>query len=600
MKSKQLGRDGRSTNSGPKDAAGSYLALPGRFHAAGLRRLPISGRWFPAILAAAFLGCASVLVAGAMPMFPQGDAPAFNSIGKQLPPDAAPLEFQTYRFMRDEPRSLDVSVNLYVGQWNEFLFETLVAKDENGDLIPAAADRWEISPDGKTWTFYLRKTGRWSDGRPVTAHDFVYTFRRSLSYETANPYAAFYSDIVGAKSYSQTPNADPSMLGVRAVDTHTLTVETTHPAPYLGLILSVPTSMPVPRWQVEKHGPRWTEEGNCVSNSSYRLTEWKHGSHMNFELNPHYDGPIKGYVEKINRVFRHPSTANLLPYENDEVGFAEVQANELIRVQRDPGLKAELISNPTDGTWYIFFNTRKPPFSDARVRRAIARAIDRETICRVVLHGAAVPAYSMLPVTFDAHGDYREFQEFDPEKARELLAEAGYPGGRGFPRMEMWLRQPRPDIRMVAEVIQGMLNEHLGVDITFRSADYPVFTNYMFNWNIDLGLVPFFGDYRDPKNMLDMIWRPGTRGRSRHDFEHAEFEALLDAADQEIDPGKRTGIFRRAERILVEESGAAFVFHPMANSLFKPWLRGLKTNRFGGKTVIFTDLYIGEDFSGAR
>ena len=517
-----------------------------------------------------------------------------------MPPDAAPLEFQTYRFMRDEPRSLDVSVNLYVGQWNEFLFETLVAKDENGDLIPAAADRWEVSPDGKTWTFYLRETGRWSDGRPVTAHDFVYTFRRSLSYETANPYAAFYSDIVGAKSYSQTPNADPEMLGVRAVDDHTLTFETTHPAPYLGLILSVPTSMPVPRWQVEKHGPRWTEEGNCVTNSSYRLTEWKHGSHMNFELNPYYDGPIKGYVEKIHRVFRHPSTANLLPYENDEVGFAEVQANELIRVQRDPELSSELVSNPTDGTWYIFFNTRNPPFDDARVRRAIARTIDRETICRVVLHGAAVPAYSMLPVTFDAHDDYRAYQDFDPEKARKLLAEAGYPGGRGFPVMEMWLRQPRPDIRMVAEVVQGMLREHLGIGITFRSADYPVFTNYMFNWNIDLGMVPFFGDYRDPKNMLDMIWRPGTRGRSRHDFEHAEFEALLDAADQELDPGRRTEIIRRAERILVEEAGAAFVFHPMANHLFKPWLRGLKTNRFGGRTVIFTDLYIGEDFPGAR
>lgn len=559
-----------------------------------------SGRRFPAFLAAFLLGGAGVLLAEAVTPAPQNVAPVFNSIGKQLPPDAAPLEFQTYRFMRDEPRSLDVSVNLYVGQWNEFLFETLVAKDENGDLIPAAADRWEVSPDGKKWTFHLRKTGRWSDGRPVTAHDFVYTFRRSLSYETANPYAAFYSDIVGAKSYSRTPNADPAMLGVRAVDDHTLTFETTHPAPYLGLILSVPTSMPVPRWQVEKHGPRWTEEGNCVSNSSFRLTEWQHGSHMNFELNPHYDGPIKGYVEKINRVFRHPSTANLLPYENDEVGFAEVQANELIRVRRDARLGSELVSNPTDGTWYVFFNTRKPPFSDARVRRAIARAIDRETICRIVLHGAAVPAYSMLPVTFDAHGDYSELQEFDPAKARELLAEAGYPGGRGFPVTEMWLRQPRPDIRMVAEVIQGMLREHLGVGITFRSADYPVFTNYMFNWNIDMGLVPFFGDYRDPKNMLDMIWRPGTRGRSRHDFEHGEFEALLDAADQEIDPLLRTDIFRRAERILVEESGAAFVFHPMANSLFKPWLRGLKTNRFGGKTVIFTDLYIGEDFPGAR
>lgn len=559
-----------------------------------------AGRRYTAILAASLLACAGMLLAEAIPLTPQDTDPVFNAIGKRMPPDAAPLEFQTYRFMRDEPRSLDVSVNLYVGQWNEFLFETLVAKDENGDLIPAAADRWEVSADGKTWTFYLRETGRWSDGRPVTAHDFVYTFRRSLSYETANPYAAFYSDIVGATTYSQTPNGDPEMLGVRAVDDHTLTFETTHPAPYLGLILSVPTSMPVPRWQVEKHGPRWTEEGNCVTNSSYRLTEWKHGSHMNFKLDPYYDGPIKGYVEKIHRVFRHPSTANLLPYENDEVGFAEVQANELIRVQRDPELSSELVSNPTDGTWYIFFNTRKPPFDDARVRRAIARAIDRETICRVVLHDAAVPAYSMLPVTFDAHDDYKAYQDFDPEKARKLLAEAGYPGGRGFPVMEMWLRQPRPDIRMVAEVIQGMLREHLGIGITFRSADYPVFTNYMFNWNIDLGMVPFFGDYRDPKNMLDMIWRPGTRGRSRHDFEHVEFEALLDAADQELDPGRRTEIIRRAERILVGEAGAAFVFHPMANHLFKPWLRGLKTNRFGGKTVIFTDLYIGEHFPGAR
>ncbi len=559
-----------------------------------------AGRRYPVLLAATLLVCAGMLLAEAVPLIPQDTDPVFNAIGKRMPPDAAPLASQTYRFMRDEPRSLDVSVNLYVGQWNEFLFETLVAKDENGDLIPAAADRWEVSPDGKTWTFYLRKTGRWSDGRPVTAHDFVYTFRRSLSYETANPYAAFYSDIVGATTYSQTPNADPELLGVRAVDDHTLTFETTHPAPYLGLILSVPTSMPVPRWQVEKHGPRWTEEGNCVTNSSYRLTEWKHGSHMDFELDPYYDGPIKGYVEKIHRVFRHPSTANLLPYENNEVGFAEVQANELIRVRRDPELSSELVSNPTDGTWYIFFNTRNPPFDDARVRRAIARAIDRETICRVVLHDAAVPAYSMLPVTFDAHGDYKAYQDFDPEKARQLLAEAGYPGGRGFPVMEMWLRQPRPDIRMVAEVIQGMLREHLGIGITFRSADYPVFTNYMFNWNINLGLVPFFGDYRDPKNMLDMIWRPGTRGRSRHDFEHVEFEALLDAADQELDPGRRTEIIRRAERILVEEAGAAFVFHPMANHLFKPWLRGLKTNRFGGKTVIFTDLYIGEDFPGAR
>lgn len=546
---------------------------------------PILGIWAVAAL--------SVFAALSSEALPQQ---LVNSIGKMLPSDAAPLEYQVYHFMRDEPASLDVSVNLYVGEWNEFLFETLVARDENGDLIPAAADRWEISADGKIWTFHLRKNGRWSDGRPVTAHDFLYTYRRSMSFETANPYAAFYYDIKGAKYYNQNKGADPSTLGVRAIDEYTLEIETEHPAPYLGLILSYPTSMPVPRWQVEKYGVKWTEVGNCVTNSSYQLAEWQHGSHMSFTLNPYYNGPIKGYVEKLHRTFRHPSAANLLPYENNEVGFATVQANELIRVQQDPVLRSEMVSTPSDGTWYIFFKTRAAPFNHVKVRQAISHAIDRETICNVILRGAATPAYSMLPRTFEAYDNYSYVQRFDPALARRLLSEAGYPGGRGFPTMEMWLRQANPETRLVAEVIQGMLQEHLGIRITFRSADYPVFTSNMFNWNIQLGLVPFFADYRDPKNMLDMIWRPGERGRSRHDFADAEFGRLLQAADQEANPEKRMDIYRQAERILVEKAGGVFIYHPVANALYKPWIKGIKNNEFGGKTFSFTDVYIGKEY----
>jgi oligopeptide transport system substrate-binding protein len=519
-----------------------------------------------------------------------------NSIGKVLPLDAAPLVDQVYHFMRDEPASLDVSVNLYVGEWNEFLFETLVTRDENGEVIPAAAERWEISADGKTWTFYLRKTGKWSDGRPVTAHDFLYTYRRSLSYETANPYAAFYYDIKGTKFYNQNKDADPNNLGVRVVDAYTLEIETEHPAPYLGLILTSPTSMPVPRWQIEKYGSRWTEVGNCISNSSYQLTEWQTGSHMDFTLNPYYDGPLKGYVEKLHRTFRHPSAANLLPYENNEVGFANVQANELARIQRDPVLSSEMVSTPADGTWYIFFNTHEPPFNNMKVRQAIAHVIDRDTISNVILRGAATPAYSMLPSTFDAADNYSYVQRFDPLLARSLLSEAGYSDGRGFPVMEMWLRQANPENRLVAEVIQSMLLEHLGIRITFRSADYPMFTSNMFNWNINLGLVPFFADYRDPKNMLDMIWRPGERGRSRHDYGNKAFGRLLQKADEETDPGKRTEIYRQAERILVSEAGGVFIYHPVTNGLYKPWIKGLKTNKFGGKTFSFTDVYIGQEY----
>ena len=141
----------------------------------------------------------------------------------------------------------------------------------------------------------------------------------------------------------------------------------------------------------------------------------------------------------------------------------------------------------------------------------------------------------------------------------------------------------------------GMLLEHLGIRITFRSADYPVFTDAMFKWTIQLGLVPFFADFRDPKNMLDMIWRPGESGRARHDFNNPEFLRLLDAADNEPEVTKRNDIYRQAERILVTEIGAAFVYHPVQNTLFKPWIKGLKTNKFGGKTFVVTDLYIGNE-----
>ncbi|MEE2709510.1 MAG: peptide ABC transporter substrate-binding protein [Gemmatimonadota bacterium] len=527
--------------------------------------------------------------------YPSARPQMVNSLGKVFPADAAPMARQVYHFMADEPTSLDVSANLYVGEWNEFLFEQLVARDENQNIIPAAADHWEMAADGMTWTFYLRKTGKWSDGRPVTAHDFVYTYRRSLSFEIANPYAAFYYDIKGAKPYNQTPGVDPALLGVRALNDYTLVIETEHPTPYLGLILSAPTSMPVPRWQVEKYGKKWTEAGNCVSNSSYQLSEWQHGSHMDFTLNTYYDGPLKGYVEEIHRTFRHPSGANLLPYENNEVGRAAVQANELRRVLNDPVLSKELDSNLADGTWYVFFGTRKPPFNDPRVRQAVSRAINREAICRAILGGAAVPAYSMLPRTFEAYDDYNAYQDYNPVEAKRLMAKAGYPNGRGFPTVEMWLRQASPETKLAAEAIQAMLLEHLGMRITFRSADYPVFTDAMFKWTIQLGLVPFFADFRDPKNMLDMIWRPGESGRARHDFNNPEFSRLLDAADNEPEVTKRNDIYRQAERILVTEIGAAFVYHPIQNTLFKPWIKGLKTNKFGGKTFVVTDLYIGNE-----
>jgi oligopeptide transport system substrate-binding protein len=188
-----------------------------------------------------------------------------------LPPDAAPPEQQVYRYLYFEPGGLDISMTVYQSHGSEFLFERLCMLDHNNQLIPGAAVRWDSSPDGRVWTFYLRPDAQWSDGRPVTAHDFEYTYRRLLDPDGGNVYAFFYYDLKGAKAYNQRENTDPGSIGVRAVDDLTFEIETEQPCAFLPYITSFSSSSPAPQWQVEKYGRRWTEVGNCVSNSAFQL-----------------------------------------------------------------------------------------------------------------------------------------------------------------------------------------------------------------------------------------------------------------------------------------------------------------------------------------
>ena len=189
-----------------------------------------------------------------------------NSVGRLLPDDAAPPDQQKFRYMFREPSTLDISVAAYEADGTYFAFERLVLLDENNELVPAAADRWESSADGRTWTFHLRKGARWSDGRDVTAQDFEYSFRRMLDPASGNIYAFLYYVIKNGRAFNQGELTEVEQVGIRAVDTHTFEIETEGPCPYLPYIVSFITSSPVPPWQVEKYGPTWTEPDHCVSN----------------------------------------------------------------------------------------------------------------------------------------------------------------------------------------------------------------------------------------------------------------------------------------------------------------------------------------------
>jgi len=521
-----------------------------------------------------------------------------NSVGREMPMDAAPLSQQIFRTMSPEPRSLDIQVNLYDGETTMQPFEGLLTRDELWQPIPAAASSYDVSDDGLIWTFHLRPGARWSDGRPVTADDFVYGYRRMVNPLNANPYAFFYYDIKNAKSISDGSIKDITLLGIWAKDEVTLIIETERAAPYFPHIVSFALAYPSPKWAIEKHGLKWTEVDNIVSNAPFKMSEWMNGSHMTFVPDPMYNGPNKPYLEKVIHPFRDASSATVLAYENNEVDVEAVDINDLERIQRHPVLGKELVKSPGRTSWYLFFKMSAPPFDDIRIREAFSRAIDRDAICKYVLKGTAVPAYSMMPPDFKEYNGeaMKPHQAYDIARAKQLMREAGYPNGRGFPRPEMWIRAPTPSLKMVGVAIQSMLKENLGVDINIRTLDRTAYMSKLYNWELNFGFLRFVADYVDPRNMLDMTWRSQPKGAGRHDWSNASFDALVEEAGAELNSERRTQLYRDAEEILVTNYAAAFVFHPLTMELRKPRLKGYTRYPDGTVgTINYSNLYISRD-----
>lgn len=523
-----------------------------------------------------------------------------NSLHKTLPPDAAPPAQQVFRYLLEEPVSYDVGVAFYAAQGALPLFERLAMLDENLALVPGAAMRWVVSKDGRAWTFHLRPGARWSDGRPVIARDFEYAYKRFLNPAEASSYAFLYYEIKGARAFNQGQTKNPDTVGVRAVDDMTLLIETEKPCPYLPYITAFASSAPVPSWQVEKYGRKWSEPKTFVSNSSYILSAWEKGRQAILSLNPRYNGPYPGYLEKIIQIF---TTGNMgtAPYENGEVDVTGVSVTDLPRLERHPTLRSELVRFSYPETRYLFFRTRQPPFDNLKVRQAISHAIDREALCRVALRGLATPAYTMLPSGFpgSAEDESGTIQAYDPDLARRLLKEAGYPNGAGFPTLDLWLGFTNQDWMLLAQAVQAMLKSNLGISVNVKATGWQLFMDNMFQWQIPMGLGVFNADYPDPNNLLAMLWRSQPVDYGRHDWRHPEFDRLVDAASYELGHEKRMELYRKADRLLAEDVGAVFILHPLTAELRKPWLKGIPVNKRGDPILTLfglehTRVYIGK------
>lgn len=526
-----------------------------------------------------------------------------NRVGKTMPADAVPASAQTLRQALVEPSTLDVGIALFKAQFIAFLFEQLVVFDDNLELKPAAAASWSVGPDKKTWTIKMRPGGKWSDGRPVTAYDFEWSFQRLLDPASGNIFAYFYYPIKGAQAFNTGKTTDPATLGVKALDETTLTIETTEPWSHFPYILAFFTSVPAPRWQVEKFGTRWTDPDNCVSNSTWMLENWNKGRDMTFALNEHYNGPFKGYLERLHFKFVEGGWRGLAAYENDEFDRVGIDGPDFIRVLDDPVLSKELNTFPNFGTYYLIFQTTKPPFDNVKLRQAIAHAIDRESICNIVMSGTATPAYGMLPKGFPGYqvDRLKPHQAFDLALARKLLAEAGYPDGKGVPPLELWVRgsPPTPLEQQAVVAIQQGLKDHLGITVSLRNMTANEFNDHMVNHRIPWGFLWFNMDYPDPSDMIAVPWRSQPAGAGRQDWKNDVFDGLVDAAAREFDEARRVAMYQEAEEILAREAAGVFLFNMVNAGLNKPRVKGIDVNKYGdrrwsGLTPSYAGLYIGK------
>jgi oligopeptide transport system substrate-binding protein len=471
----------------------------------------------------------------------------------------------------EEPESMDPAlVYLYdaARQAVELLFLGLIEYDEEtGEVIPELAHSWELSEDGRVWTFYLRDDVAWARYDPVrnvvvemgtvTAHDVVYSIQRVLDPKTGADFAYLDYVIENAEAFNNGEITDPGQVGVRALDDYTVEFTLEYPAAFFGSMAGTWVNHPVPREAIEKHGDRWVEPGNIWTNGPYMLETWEHDTRVVMVENPIYYGG-KVSIARVNWVMLDDYDALAL-YEEDELDVARVPTDEVERVAADEALIEELYFAPQPCTYYYGFNTTKPPFDDALVRRAFSAAIDRWELVDALFEGSAVPAHTFAcPGIFGSVADDPEvgwwMLDYDPDLAGAWLAEAGYPNGEGLPEITLMYNTLEGN-QQIAEAIQSMWEETLGVEVEPIEQEWEVYLDTLSEDPPQIWRMGWCADYPDQHNWVFEIFHPEW-GADYIRWYNEEFDGLTEEASGELDPDRRRELYRRAEIILCDEEAA--------------------------------------------
>jgi oligopeptide transport system substrate-binding protein len=548
--------------------------------------LSVSRRRFIAAGAAAMATGVFAANAGAAPL--QGSR-ATTALRQSTPPaDAAPAEKQVIIFPADVgiAKVLDFYEMVYQRPFVADLFsESLVRMNRDFEIIPGVADSWEGSEDGMTWTFKLREGLTWTDGNPLTAADWVATFQYAAKPEHAWDFTWFFQGVLKGWDDAIAGKAGVDTVGVaQGANPNELVITTVVPAPYIPAMMLY--SLPLSAAALAEHGSGVynSDPATAVSCGPYVLSEWTPQQQIVYTKNPNYTGTMNVMVEKVINRLATPDTYFTM-YQNNEVDYLEEpDPAALTLMMGDETTAKEVHSGVGDfPTWYIFFDVTKAPFDNKMVRQAWSHAIDRDTLKSQVLGPSGTQAYSWLAPGFPAsqREALQDIQKFDPAMAKDLLSQAGFPDGKDFPKQKMWLRAPSPLDKTVAGALAAMLKENLNIEVELEEHDSAGFTTALNAkpTQILLGWVRYGMDYLDPSNMLS-VWKSG----GRHSWSNPDFDAKLKEASEYLGaPEDRIKLFQEAERILVEDVPAVFVYHGTRVQFIKPWLKGdfLKPDKNG-------------------
>lgn len=479
-----------------------------------------------------------------------------------------------------EPQSFDPHIATSVADMHiiNAVMEGLVRGDPNDDsaIHPGVALEWKSSPTADEWTFFLRKDAVWSDGAPITAQDFAYAYKRLLHPQFGGRYADMLYPLLNAEQFNKNKTAGfPwDQVGVTCPDDHTLVLKLRSPMPHLPLLLLHPTWFPVPRHSLEQHGGMldrtgaWTRPGKAVSNGPFTISKHRFNDYVEVAKNPRFHGVDK---VSLNAIRFLPTVNGFTETRMFFGGKIHVTNNVPPEMSDYAGQHAKNAFKQENYYATIFYrlNTLKPPLNDPRVREALSLAVDRNALVRDVVRGAGTSAHGFTPP--GAGYDTPRQVSFNPEKARQLLAEAGYPDGKNFPRVEI-MTTSREVQKTMAEAIQAMWKQHLGIHIDIRSCEWTAYKFAQNTMQYDISSSSWSGDYLDPSTFID-LWSTQS-GNNNTGWASPRFDALLKKARHSGSISERMTSLKTAESVMLKEFPIIPLYWSKRSYLQRPEVKG--------------------------